>query len=352
MKALKFTILFFAILFTFSACKEKYSSRTISVYSAEATYWGQLYGDGLDVYDLYFLDNGLSYDNNGKLKGSGTLIYFDLSMPLNSFPIPSGSYRPVAQNNTTTYTFIKGGFDSNNKPIGSYIASVNNGQITGTKNITGGELIITKNANYAVNATLTTDDGAPYQFTYNGPIKMKDVAPLPSSFVKGELWYYGNVKDTKLNTFTIYLGGSDVNFSTYAGNNDILRIDIYTPNTYTTEIPDGKYPVKINVTENQTVVDGFVDTNNNEQGTWYYTTEKFPITGGHILVGKTGSTYTINFSLIAKTGMPISGTYKGELGYYDKTKTAGVKQALRAKSAESTHVRPTGKNYLDIRTSR
>lgn len=352
MKALKFTVLFFAILFTFTACKDKYTTNTISVYTAEATYWGQLYGDGLDVYDLYFLGNGLSYNNNRELVGSGTLIYFDLSSLLNNFPLPSGSYKSAAQQSVKPYTFTKGGVDSNNKPIGSYIANISNGKMISSKNITGGELIISKNGNYSVNATLTTDDGAPYQFSYNGAIKISDVAPLPTSLVKGELWYFGKVTNTNLNTFTIYLGGSDVNFATYAGNDDILRIDIYTPNTYSTEIPDGKYPVKIDKVENQTVIDGFVDNNDREQGTWYYTSEKFPITDGYILVGKTGFTYTINFNFTAKTGMPISGTYKGELGYYDKTKSAGVKQASRAKAAESSRIRPAGRSYLKIRTSR
>ena len=194
-------------------------------------------------------------------------------------------------------------------PSGSYIAIVNNGKITDYLFLSSGSIIVNKMGNYSITEQVTTSDNEFYEFSFSGSIPTTDlVTPYPQTLKKGQLWYWGDIDQVGLNIYTIWLADQNINMTNMSGNGDLMRIEVYTPTSYTTCLPNGTYPVKINTVENQTVIDGF-NNGTEDLGTWYYTADAFPITGGSMTVVKNaGSSYNLNFTFIDELGNTISGS--------------------------------------------
>lgn len=338
-QSIKITMLLMSVAILFSACKKNpdVNKSNFNFIKAEANYLGNIYRNNVNVFEAYFFDSGLGTDANGYITGSGAFLFLDMNTTKNATSIPSGTYKVNNENvnESVELTFQRGKMVLNNNnedvPSGSYIAIVNNGKITDYLFLSSGSIIVNKMGNYSITGQVTTSDNEFYEFSFSGSIPTTDlVTPYPQTLKKGQLWYWGDIDQVGLNIYTIWLADQNINMTNMSGNGDLMRIEVYTPTSYTTSLPNGTYPVKINTVENQTVIDGF-NNGTEDLGTWYYTADAFPITGGSMTVVKNaGSSYNLNFTFIDELGNTISGTYNGDLGLVNKASTSqGIKSRIQ-----------------------
>ena len=338
-QSIKITMLLMSVAMLFSACKKNpdVNKSNFNFVKAEANYLGNIYRNNVNAFEAYFFDSGLGTDANGYITGSGAFLFLDMNTTKNANSIPSGTYKVNNENvnESVELTFQRGKMVLNNNneevPSGSYIAIVNNGKITDYLFLSSGSIIVNKMGNYSITGQVTTSDNEFYEFSFSGSIPTTDlVTPYPQTLKKGQLWYWGDIDQVGLNIYTIWLADQNINMTNMSGNGDLMRIEVYTPTSYTTSLPNGTYPVKINTVENQTVIDGF-NNGTEDLGTWYYTADAFPITGGSMTVVKNaGSSYNLNFTFIDELGNTISGTYNGDLGLVNKASTSqGIKSRIQ-----------------------
>ncbi|VBB44990.1 exported hypothetical protein [uncultured Paludibacter sp.] len=340
MKTWKLTLLFFSLLGIFTSCKNNNEPTSPSKYTFDlgrSVFYGKIYDSNSNVFDLYLMDSGLDIDNQGYIIGSGYFLYFDLNTPINTTAIPNGTY--AAGTDGSNYTFQKGSFytytgtqnrpQEFNHPEGSYLAKVVDGEAIEFYLINSGSMVINGNS---ITGKLISTDNVTINFSFNGNIQsIDDITPFPNNLSKGELWYWGNADNVGLNVFTIRLGDSNTNMTELTGGGDMMMIEVYTPLTVMTYLPDGVYPVRVNSPEVQTTIDGYLD-NGNYYGTWYFTPARdYAITQGSLTVQhKTGNTYNLAFDFKDENNYSIvHSAFDISLGYYDKTIVSGVKQMMR-----------------------
>lgn len=342
MKALKFTLLSFLLLGILNSCKtnnDPTSPTNFTFDLGKAVYYGNIYNNGSNVFDVYLMDPGLSIAQDGYITGTGYYLYLDLNASTNTINIPIGTY--TAGTDGSNFTFQKGDYytytgtlnrpQEFNHPEGSYIAKVVNDQAIEFYLLNSGSIQINNNL---ITGNCTSTDGVNFSFIYNGNINdqiVDDFTPFPNNLTKGELWYWGDADGVGLNVFTIRLGDSNTDMTDLSGGGDMMMIEVYTPLSITTQLPNGTYPVKINYPDVYTAIDGYLD-NGNYYGSWYFTPAKdYAITQGSVTVNyKTGSTYTLSFDFKDANNTSITrSAFDISLGYYDKT-SSSVKQMMRA----------------------
>lgn len=353
-QSFKITMLLLSVVVFFSACKKnpEKNKNKFNFTKAEANYLGNIYRNDVNAIEAYFFDSNLGTDAEGYITGSGTFLFLDMNTTKNATSITSGTYRVNNENSTESveFTFQRGKMVLNNNnedvPSGSYFAIVDNGIITDYLFLATGSIIVNKMGNYSITGQVTTSDNAFYEFSFSGNIPTTDlVTPYPSTLTKGQLWYWGDIDNVGLNIYTIWLADQNINMTNMSGNGDLMRIEVYTPTSYTTSLPNGTYPVKINTVQNQTVIDGF-NNGTEDLGTWYYTADAFPITGGSMSVVKNaGSSYNLNFTFIDELGNTISGIYNGDLGLVNKTSTAQSIKSRIQKVKNNRAVAPEADQY-------
>ena len=334
---LKLTILLTGIFFLLTGCKknEPIDNNNLAFVSSESKYWGDYYGNGNSIFDLYLYDNDIETSPSNNL--NGIVLYFDINASPNSTIIPSGTYK--AETNGNPFTFQRGEKVYNNDGT-SYIQGSNfqiweNNKIVDNWLITSGNLIVAKNGNYTISGIITTGDNIAYEFTYTGTLNTTDVTPWPETLTKGELLFNGKTTGNsgEMNKFTIYLGANDVTFPDITGTGDAMVIELFSPVTANSNILNGTYVVKFNPNDINTIIDGYTDSNGNDGGTWYYTSESFPITDGDMIVNISGNNYNLDYEFYTQSGMQIKGIYNGTLTY--KTASAGIKSVQRIASQNS-----------------
>jgi len=355
---IKISVILLSVVAALSACKKKpeVENNKINFTLAKANYLGNIYRNNVNAIEAYFFDENLGTDAEGYITGNGTFLFLDLNTNSNATSIPAGTYNVNNENSNESieYSFQRGkmGVNNNNEevPTGSYFAIVKNGSITDYLFLSSGSIIVNKMGNYSISGQVTTSDNEFYEFSYSGNIPTTDlVTPYPETLTKGQLWYWGDIDNVGLNIYTIWLADQNINMTNMSGSGDLMRIEVYTPTSYTTSLPNGTYPVKINTVQNQTVIDGF-NNGSEDLGTWYYTADAFPITGGSMTVIKgTGSNYILNYTFIDELGNTITGNYDGILGLVNKENTSqGVKSRIQKIKNYKNATSQTDKYSLNI----
>ena len=365
-KLITFSMLFLAVVLVFSACKNKNNipdNRTLKFQSAASDFLGDPTRSNVDFYDLNLYDNNLTNNPNG----DGTFAYIQLNTPTtNENEIVTGSYLSNKTNQIQEFTYEIGIWKTDNQGSyvsGSYIGIYKNGQLVQYA-ITDGKITVSRNNNYyTVNGTVTAD-GNQYSLSYQGQIEFTDmVVPLPDTLTHGEIWYQGDPYGDGVKIYSIRLGAEDVRISDFSGSGDAMQIEIYTPLTATTIIPDGTYPVKVDQVLVNTAIDGYYDSNDKaDYGTWYYTSDALSINKGSVSIQYlTGSTYRIDFNFTDDYyGYNFDGIYEGELAFVNKTTSPiAVRSAIRSASGQTDNqsavtARTRGRNErtAGIRTGR
>ena len=341
-KLITFSMLFLAVVLVFSACKNKNNipdNRTLKFQSAASDFLGDPTRSNVDFYDLNLYDNNLTNNPNG----DGTFAYIQLNTPTtNENEIVTGSYLSNKTNQIQEFTYEIGIWKTDNQGSyvsGSYIGIYKNGQLVQYA-ITDGKITVSRNNNYyTVNGTVTAD-GNQYSLSYQGQIEFTDmVVPLPDTLTHGEIWYQGDPYGDGVKIYSIRLGAEDVRISDFSGSGDAMQIEIYTPLTATTIIPDGTYPVKVDQVLVNTAIDGYYDSNDKaDYGTWYYTSDALSINKGSVTIQYlTGSTYRIDFNFTDDYyGYNFDGIYEGELAFVNKTTSPiAVRSAVRSASGQT-----------------
>ena len=341
-KLITFSMLFLAVVLVFSACKNKNNipdNRTLKFQSAASDFLGDPTRSNVDFYDLNLYDNNLTNNPNG----DGTFAYIQLNTPTtNENEIVTGSYLSNKTNQIQEFTYEIGIWKTDNQGSyvsGSYIGIYKNGQLVQYA-ITDGKITVSRNNNYyTVNGTVTAD-GNQYSLSYQGQIEFTDmVVPLPDTLTHGEIWYQGDPYGDGVKIYSIRLGAEDVRISDFSGSGDAMQIEIYTPLTATTIIPDGTYPVKVDQVLVNTAIYGYYDSNDKaDYGTWYYTSDALSINKGSVSIQYlTGSTYRIDFNFTDDYyGYNFDGIYEGELAFVNKTTSPiAVRSAVRSASGQT-----------------
>ena len=301
-------------------------NKNLNFSSAQSDFLGDPKRISVDFYDLYLYDSNLTSNPNG----DGTFAYIQLNTATTTInEIKPGNYTSYNSSQPLALTFETG-----NSYIGTYI----NGQLQKLV-ITDGQINITQNNQFYTVKGVVSASGYQYNLSYSGTIEFRDmVVPLPNTLTHGEIWYNGDPYGQGLKIFSIRLGAENVKIADFSGSGDAMQIEIYTPLTATTIIPDGTYPVKINQVEVNTAIDGYYDTNDKANyGTWYYTADALSINSGYVTTQYlNGSTYNITFNFTDDYyGYTFSGTYQGELAFVNKTSSPIAVRAAVRKAPEN-----------------
>ncbi len=334
MKAFKFG-LFISIVMVLVSCsrnnktEEPSTSKTFAFDLGKSVFYGDIYNTGSNVFDVYLLDKGLDIDDQGYIFGSGYYLYLDLNTNSTAMEVPNGNYQ--AATTGANFTYQKGSFFTNtetlNRPEGSYIARVKDDHAIEFYLLNSGEISISGTNSYNITGNVISTDGYNLKFNFAGNLPLVDkITPMPERLSKGELWFFGDRYGVGMNVFSINLGDPDTDMSQLTGGGDMMQIELYTPTSYTTTIPDGTYPVRIETFAPNTVIDGYVE-NNIYWGTWYFTQANYKITQGSLNVQrKSGNLYTLSFNFKDEYNRSIvRNAFDVTLGYYDQTKVSSSK---------------------------
>lgn len=338
---IKYLMVLLAATTLFTACnkdKRVPQDNKLTFQSAKSEFLGDPTRTSVDFYDLYLYDSKLTSNPNG----DGTLAYLQLNtQTTNVNEIIPGSYLPNNTTQPTTFTYEMGVWktDAQGRYVsGSYIRTYSGSQ-TIDKAITNGKITITQNGNYYTVKGIVTADGNQYSLDYQGQVEFTDmVVPLPETLTHGEIWYQGDPYGNGVKIYSIRLGADNVKISDFSGSGDAMQIEIYTPLTATTIIPDNTYPIKVDQVQVNTAIDGYYDsTDKADYGTWYYTADALSVNQGSVKTTYlTGSTYRLEFNFTDDYyGYQFSGTYEGELAFVNKTTSPiAIRSAVR--SADGT----------------
>ncbi len=340
--------LFALVAFSFTACNDRNrtpENSNLQFSSAKSEFFGDPARKSIDFYDLYLYDRDLTSNPNG----DGLFIYLQLNTgTTNENEIVSGTYNVNNSSQANKFTFDPGAWRTDSQGdylVGSYVGKYKGSQ-TLKYPITNGKFTVSRNGNYYNVSGAIVADGQQYDISYQGQISLTDmVVPLPETLTHGEIWYHGNVSGKNVKLYSIRLGANDVKISNFSGNGDALQIEIYTPITATTIIPDGTYPVKVDQVQAYTAIDGYYDADSKaDYGTWYYTADALSVNQGFVKTQyMTGSTYKLDFNFTDDYyGYNFGAVYQGELAFVNKTNSPiAVRSAVRssAKSNPDNQIR-------------
>lgn len=336
----KLMMLLIAAATMFSACNRNKipDNRNLVFQSAKSEFLGDPNRASVDFYDLYLYDSKLTSNPNG----DGTFVYFQLNTSTtNQNEIVPGNYNVNNSNQVVTFTYEAGAWKSDsqgNYMTGSYIGTYV-GSNTNKIPITNGKISVSQNGSHYTISGIVTADGSQYNISYNGQITFTDmVVPLPETLTHGEIWYHGDPYNLGMKIYSIRLGADDVKISNFSGSGDAMQIEIYTPLTATTIIPDGTYPILVDKAEVSTAIDGYYDENDKaDYGTWYYTADSLSVNKGSVKIQYlNGSTYLLDFNFTDDYyGYNFSGKYEGQLAFVNKTNSpVAVRAAVRGAGGE------------------
>lgn len=309
------------------SCQVTVDQRVFTFNRAQASNWGDYYDTETNSFDMYLLENTLSFNTEGQVQGEGNYIYLDFNLPLTQNSLISGDFTLSTTGETNTFypgeyaesqgeTFIFGTRLVNIEGNTSTVSLVNDGNFTIVKN---GTLFV-------IAGELTVWSGEIIQFNYMGTIeeldKREDPVEINPNMTKGLLVYYGDAYQTgTTSNYNLYLGPETVVFEDSVWNGDILVLEFNTDKIVTNSIPEGTYSISDQIAP-FTLVYGYTDQNGYNWGTWYYGESTKKIKTGNMTVSKSGDIYTIQYELYDRFGSKVWGTYTGTPQYENATQSS------------------------------
>jgi len=311
--------------------------------NATASFWGDYYGTNTNDLDLLLYENSLKIDDTGNITGTGSYLYIDYSLALGDSTLKVGTYK-VGETGVA-FTFYPGEIittESGNSISKTHLLTIRTDADVAYL-IKDGFYNVTKNGdNYIISGDLTSENNELIHFSYEGPIKVTDkTAGITPVLTKGDLWYWGAAyTGAASNNFTVYLGSDAINMDSLTGDGEILVLELNTPLTVTNNLPDGTYEMIAELTlENMlpnTLVMGYETTEGNQWGCWYYGNTTNALIKGKAIVTKSGTQYTIAYTLYDESGTKVTGTYTGILRYTDGTVNQSV-SSIRLKKSKAAN---------------
>ncbi len=313
-----------------ASCEISVNQTSYSFNQAYTSNWGDYYETGNNSFDMYLLENSLSVNDSGTIKGNGTFLFLDFNVAITQNTINEGNF--ILSNSGAVNTFFPGETkDSNGQlfDIGTRLVTLNGTNVITSLIKEGRYSITSKGENFLIEGDLTTEDNEVVHFSYEGTVPVTDQREYPveisPAFTKGQLIYFGEAyKSAPSHNFVAYLATEGVNFEDSVWNGEILMLELNTPLTVTDSIPNGTYNMitKLNVPADlapTTLVFGYTTEKGNNWGCWYYGETTKQLIEGNIIVTKTGDQYNINYTLFDRIGSKIYGTFTGPLKYIDGT---------------------------------
>jgi len=303
--------------------------------------WGDYYETGNNSFDMYLLENSLSFNDSGLIVGTGTFLYLDFSVPITQNTIVSADFTPSVAGDVNT--FFPGEVYENNI-YGTRIVTIYNDSATIDLVKDGHYSITYSGDNFLIEGDLITQTNEVVHFSYTGTVSVADKREVPveltPAFTQGRLYYFGDAYNSgTASNFVAYLATKDVNFADSIINGEVLMLELNAPLTVTDSLPNGTYNMMPDLTIANiipsTLVPGYVTSSREQWGCWYFGETTKKVKTGNIVVSKTDSLYTINYQLFDRFGSKISGTYNGALEYYNGTASSGVAAKVR-KSTNKT----------------
>jgi hypothetical protein len=323
------------------SCDITVAQRDFSFNQAYVSNWGDYYDIGHNNFDMYLLENTLSFNAEGELTGNGTLLYLDFNVPITQDEIAAGYFTSAENGNINTF-FPGEKFQSGDQLSygGARFVEVEGGVSKKITLIESGHFAFVAEGNsYIIGGEMTTETGEKISFTCSGTTALTDKKPIPAeinpAFTKGNLYYFGDAYETGTsNNFSVYLMTENVNLSSEELNGEILMLEFNTALSATNYIPDGTYNMINALTyENMTpltLVFGFTTQSNENWGCWYYsdsTTKKLKT--GNAVVNKSENTYTIQYELYDRFGSKIYGTYTGFLNFVQPSQVQSASAKMK-----------------------
>lgn len=150
---------------------------------------------------------------------------------------------------------------------------------------------------------------------------------------QGELWYYGDAYETNIsNNFVVYLATSGIKMEDFSGKGEIMYLEFNTTLTAKNALPAGTYNMTtfdIEKFNPFSIVPGF-EYEGNKYGTWYFGKMANDVINGIAIVSLSNNIYTIQYDLVDYYGNLITGSFVGNLQWYDGSGTAQtVKKKLK-----------------------
>ncbi|MEA4983416.1 MAG: hypothetical protein VB066_11965 [Paludibacter sp.] len=310
------------------SCQVTVDQRVFTFNRAQASNWGDFYDTGTNNFDMYLMENTLSFNSEGEIQGDGNLIYLDFYLPLTQNTLSSGDF--TLANTGEINTFYPGELvesEGQNYTFGTRLINIE-GNTSTISFINDGSFTIVKNGTmFAVAGEFTLGNDEVIQFSYIGMVeeldKREEPVEINPNMTKGLLVYYGDAYQTgTTNNFNLYLGPETVVFEDSVWNGDILVLEFNTDLTATNSIPAGTYNMMGEQISPFSLVYGYTTEGGDNWGTWYYGESTKKIKTGNMVVSSTGDIYTIQYELYDRFGSKIWGTYTGTPQYINATQSS------------------------------
>lgn len=314
-------------------------------------YNGDLYATGSDNFILYIADNPVLFEDNA-FTGEGTALLVDFNAPATGSPVLSaGTYKALlsepGEGESQDYTFLPGTDLGSWGIMGTFIYSYRSGSSAPEYlMVDDGTVEVSLSGDIYTVVAEVTASGEEYTFSYTGNITFGKPGEggdpgdgydevVLDRLTQGTMEYYGQAygdTGTDYANWTVYLAESTYDLGSLTGSGNVLQMEINTAADQTEAIPEGTYTVFPEIAPESfvpySIVPAFVQ-DGYAYGTWYFgfgesgTENSFGATSGSAEVSRDGDIYTIEFEFVDdELGGRFSGTYRGELQYYDWTESA------------------------------
>lgn len=271
------------------------------------------YGDALEAgfSEYYFQVGDMEPDSEGKPLGSGYMLDFDLwgatSADSKNAVIPEGTYKfsrnieinSLFADKTCGHCIIPDG-------TGKYSIEYTDGSVTVEHSADG----------YALSGYFVLEDGYKLNFTYNGKLEFKDMAPAVSEdineqFTEGKGSYYGDLYGYGTANYSLEFSNADKSIVLTIDMNDILPSDgnpAISEGTYTLDEEEKAQAGKFyaGIIDMWGPVGTFCTINAEGQDPQYLL-----INGGTFTVSRQGENLDFTFDFTAQGGTSVKGSYSG-----------------------------------------
>jgi len=322
------------------SCTVTVSQQTFTFTGSLTGYWGDWYDIDLNAFDMYLMENSFHINNEGKIEGTGHILYLDFNLPLNiTNRLSTGEYFIYEDPQPQGFEpgeVIEHEDKDDFSIVGSHLMEIVSKEKILISLVTGGYYEVERQGDiYFIEGTLQLHTDEVIRFTYEGEVTIEDNKPkaeiLESILAEGEFIYYGDYYGEGIaNNIELYLYNATELKEDSVVIDDLLKIELNSNLSAKDSIPSGTYEITKNY-QPFTLVPGFI-SKNNLGGSWYLSDSihsykpyvggdgALKIKSGDMKVSKADSVYTIVYNFRNRFGSEVSGTFIGVLGYTDATK--------------------------------
>jgi hypothetical protein len=325
-------------------CQVTIEQKKLVFQKATANNYGDYYDTESNNFELLLMENGLSFNTEGKIQGTGYMLYMDMFGALTQNTFGDGEYFPAEDGRAISY--LKGELfeneDGEEDSFGSRIYKFTTKETEEYMISEGSLKVLTVGGITRITADFITLDGELINVSFEGMIDNQDKRDEPEDLKPalnaGLLYYLSDTyKSNAVNTYIAYLGNEiEYRSDSIIIKGDNIFIELNTALTAKDSIPSGTYNV---IKSNQfsdplvitdlipgSIVPGYTSTSGSNWGTWFYGEQTKQIKSGNMRVKRDGKKYQFQYEFFDRFGTRVSGVYNDTLRYIDGTKSSsGIK---------------------------